>query len=386
MMVDMASAVEFDRWLDDEFVELNTFLEEAYFAVRKEIVRGEPDLDARKEAILFDGAKLAAAILDADDLPADPVARYQLLGSVGGYLASCRRHQVDMGRADVLAPAWRLASELAEPLGVAPRYVFAHQCLYGHRLFTALDDERIFVTYNALGVLAYRRAAHALRQIPPMAVAAPMAGYLLAGARTALDDVLRFNRRLAAELDVDRFFLNVRPYFKPYRVGAHEYRGANAGDFAGINEIDLLLGLCRRDDPFYDRILTEKAAYVPPEDQAPLRAAGLSESILAQFQAAAMTDQVRENTKIFLDVCRLHGAAYSFHHNRLVRPFLVEPAKNAPDAEDLTASGPPLPVVLQFLERLSDLRAARNRPGLATAHGDLAALRTALQEGGTDAA
>ena len=24
-----------------------------------------------------------------------------------------------------------------------------------------------------------------------------------------------------------------------------EYRGANAGDFAGINEIDLLLGLCR---------------------------------------------------------------------------------------------------------------------------------------------
>jgi hypothetical protein len=82
-MVDMARAVEFDRWLDDEFVELNTFLEEAYFAARKEVVRGDADLDARKEAILFDGAKLAAAIVDAGDLPADPVARYQLLGSVG---------------------------------------------------------------------------------------------------------------------------------------------------------------------------------------------------------------------------------------------------------------------------------------------------------------
>jgi hypothetical protein len=279
----------------------------------------------------------------------------------------------------VLAPAWALASQLAAPLKVAPRYVFAHQCLYGHRLFTALEDERIFVTYNAIGALAYRRAAHALRQIPPMGVAAPMAGYLLADARTALDDVLRFDRRLAAELDVDRFFYNVRPYFKPYRVGAHEYRGANAGDFAGINEIDLLLGLCHRDDPFYGRILTEKAAYVPPEDQVPLRNAGLSESILAQFTAATeMTDQVRENARIFLDVCRLHGAAYSFHHNRLVRPFLVEPAKNAPDAEDLTASGPPLPVVMEFLERLGDLRAARKRPGLATAHGDLVALRAAV--------
>jgi Domain of unknown function (DUF1864) len=377
-MVDMASAVEFDRWLDDEFVEHNTVLEEAYFAAHVEIVRGDPDLDARREAILFDGAKLAAAVLDAGALPDDPVARYQLLGSVGGYLASCRRHQIDQGHAEILAPAWTLAWTLAAPLGVAPRYVFAHQCLYGHRLFTTLADERIFVTYNALGVLAYRRAAHALRQIPAMGVAAPMAGYLLADARAALDDVLRFNTRLAAELDVDRFFYNVRPYFKSYRVGTAVYRGANAGDFAGINEIDLLLGLCRRDDPFYGRILTEKAPYVPPEDQASLAAAGMSESILSQFQRTRLTDQVRENAKVFLDVCRLHAAAYSFHHHRLVRPFLVEPAEHAPDAEDLTASGPPLPVVLEFLERLVDLRAARNRPGLATAHGDLAALREAV--------
>lgn len=377
-MVDMAIPVEFDRWLDDEFVELNTSLEEAYFAARVEVVRGDPDLDARKEAILFDGAKLAAAVLDGGDLPDDPVARYQLLGSVGGYLGACRRHQIDTGHADVLAPAWTLAWTLAAPLQVAPRYVFAHQCLYGHRLFTSLPDERTFVTYNALGVLAYRRAAHALRQIPPMGVSTPMTGYLLEDARTALEDVLRFNRRLAAELDVDRFFYNVRPYFKPYRVGTKEYRGANAGDFAGINEIDLLLGLCRRDDPFYGRILTEKAPFVPPEDQEPLRVAGTGESILAQFLRAGSTEQVRGNIATFLDVCRVHGAAYSFHHNRLVRPFLVEPAKSAPDAEDLTASGPPLPVVLEFLERLSDLRAARNRPGLATAYGDLQTLRAAV--------
>jgi hypothetical protein len=53
------------------------------------------------------------------------------------------------------------------------------------------------------------------------------------------------------QLDVDRFFYSVRPYYKPYRVGRQEYRGANAGDFSGINEIDLLLGLCRANDPYY---------------------------------------------------------------------------------------------------------------------------------------
>jgi len=48
-------------------------------------------------------------------------------------------------------------------------------------------------------------------------------------ARAALRDVIRFNGRLIAQLDVDRFFYSVRPYYKPYRVGRQEYRGANAG-------------------------------------------------------------------------------------------------------------------------------------------------------------
>jgi len=37
-----------------------------------------------------------------------------------------------------------------------------------------------------------------------------------------------------------------------------DYRGANAGDFAAINEIDVTLGLCRTDDAFYQSIVREK--------------------------------------------------------------------------------------------------------------------------------
>ena len=72
-------------------------------------------------------------------------------------------------------------------------------------------------------------------------------------------------------LDVDRFFYSVRPYYKPYRVGRQEYRGANAGDFSGINEIDLLLGLCRANDPYYAQLLVDKMLFMIPEDQARLR-------------------------------------------------------------------------------------------------------------------
>ena len=57
-------------------------------------------------------------------------------------------------------------------------------------------------------------------------------------------DVTASNNALYTQLDTERFFNCVRPYYKPYRVGKEVYRGANAGDFAGINVIDMLLGLC----------------------------------------------------------------------------------------------------------------------------------------------
>jgi len=59
----------------------------------------------------------------------------------------------------------------------------------------------------------------------------------------------------------------MRPYYKSYRVGQHIYRGANAGDFNGINVIDMLLGLCRADHSYYSQLLVDKMLYMMPEDQ-----------------------------------------------------------------------------------------------------------------------
>lgn len=362
-MTAMSAVLDFEQWLRGDFVDLNTTLEEAYFAERAEI-RYDAELAPYKLALRDDGARLIGRL---GDEAADP---YQLLGAVGLYLAACRRHEVD-------APeqSQAVAGRLGLALGVAPRFVFAHESTHnpsvdgGIRSFTRLPDEHVFITYNALGVLAYQRAATALRRIAPMGVSHRLAGYLFDDAAAALEDVLRFDRALATELDQDRFFLTIRQYFKPHVVCGVEYRGANAGDFAAVNEIDVALGLCDHRDPFYQRVLAEKYPYVPPEDQAVLRT--LPPNLLDLVEA----DRAGANVDKFLAVCRAHAAAAAFHHHRLVRPFLEVPAAAVPPERQarLTASGPPLDVVVAGLARLVDLRAARDRPG--TAHARLARLR-----------
>ena len=152
-------------------------------------------------------------------------------------------------------------------------------------------------------------------------------------------DVLRFNQELARQLNVDRFFFNVRPYFKTYRVGDTDYRGANAGDFSAINEIDVTLGLCSMEDPFYRAIVREKRRYVPPADRQVLdsldRLPSLAKLFRAEFDSKGATPEWKANADRFLAVCKMHGAAYAFHHQRLVKVYVETPSKNA------TARTPP---------------------------------------------
>ncbi|XVV02418.1 monodechloroaminopyrrolnitrin synthase PrnB family protein [Actinosynnema sp. CA-248983] len=337
---------EFERWLGEEFVQLNTRFEEAYFAVGQEYVA-----DLGQEEVLHEGAKRLPG-LEGDG--------YRLLGSVGLYLAACARHRVE--DEEVLAPAWALATRLGTSLGVAPRYVFAHQSLYGFRTFTSLADEQDFVRLNGLAVVGYERAAHALRLVATMGVLSPVVEHLLGEARDALDDVLVFNRAVAESVDPQRFYLGIRPYFRSHRVGSQVYRGVNAGDFAAVNEIDLLLGLCRADDPFYQRVVAEKLPYVPPDHQVRLRRAVLVEPLLHRFLREPLYGG------LFLEVCRAHGAAYALHHGRLVKPFLEA---QAGAEQDVTASGPPLSVVVAELAHLVDLRTGRARAGVFGASEEL---------------
>ena len=368
-----------DRWLRSDFVRINTALEEAYFAERVDVICGRADLDALKDELLRGGAPLMQAIAGEPALPDDPRAAYRLLGLIGHYLAACRRHEAfaegfgETGSANSGGrdAAWDVSLRIAGRLNVVPRFVFAHQSLFNETIagkfhtFTSLPDEEVFIRYNALGVLAYQRAAHALRGIADVGVTGEVSAYLFDAAEVALLDVLRFNQDLSRQLNVDRFFLNIRPYFKTYRVGDRDYRGANAGDFSAINEIDVSLGLCTMDDPFYRAIVMEKIAHVPPDDQEAMRTLDRRASLLDQFlhelDTAGATGYWRNNAARFLRVVKAHGAAYAHHHHRLVKAYVEAPSKTLVSAHSagITSSGPPLEELMTMLQRLADLRLAR---------------------------
>jgi hypothetical protein len=184
---------------------------------------------------------------------------------------------------------------------------------------------------------------------------------------------------------VDRFFYSVRPYYKPYRVGRQEYRGANAGDFSGINEIDLLLGLCRANDPYYAQLLVDKMLFMLPSDQARLRdcmtRTSLLDELLALADQHADADWFQQNARAYLEVSDLFGQAAAQHHDGLVRRFIERPAANLDERalEGITASGPPLPVLLRSLEVLRDLRLAADRRDIATRYDDLGKLRRVVK-------
>jgi len=254
-----------------------------------------------------------------------------------------------------------------------------------YRTFTTCPAEKIFIDYNTRSTFAYMRAADALSRLHPMGISHPAAHDLLVAARDALGDALRLNTELGEVLDVDDFFYSVRPYYKPYRVGLQEYRGANAGDFAAFNQIDLLLGLCSPNDPSYIQIVLEKIPYLPPDEQRQLhdtfRHPNLLDALLAH---ADVSDDAwfQENTAAFLEVCEVFGAAAAHHHDELVTRFIQQPAERIPaeHLEGLTASGPPLDVLLRALAALRDRRLAADRDDIPTRHADLASLRSMLRD------
>lgn len=362
-----------DAWLRGGFVHINTSLEELYFADRVDVIHGRADADGYKHALLEQGGPLMEA-LQSSSLPSEPRGQYRLLGLIGHYLAACQRHEAPLS--DDLGgrrAAWDVSVQIGQSLGVVPRFVFAHQSLFNEaiggriRTFTSLPAEEIFIRYNALGVLAYHRAAAALRGIVDIGVSNPVAAYKFDEADAALQDVLRFNQALSRQLNVGRFFFNIRPYFKTYRVGDRDYRGANAGDFSAINEIDVTLGLCRMNDPFYRAIVSEKAGHVPPDDQRALstldREPALVDAFMAELDTAGPTTELKVNAAKFLAVCKSHGAAYAHHHHRLVKVYVEAPSTSLSSAHSggITSSGPPLDELMAMLGRLADLRLARNR-------------------------
>ena len=389
----MSKNVElFDNWLRTSFVEMNTELEEIYFAQEdRQAVSGVGN--HIKDSLVGEGNSHIVPLLKEGNTDEGFDRQYNLLGCVGFFMAACRRHDITEPSRETTSPlveASALALHLATTLGVTPRFATSHMATFNpakdgvYRSFTSLKDEFLFLDYNILGIFAYQRAADALRRILPLGISHPLASHLFNLAKTALEDVIRFNDCLFDELDIDRFFNCVRPYYKPYRVGPNVYRGANAGDFAGINVIDLLLGVCSADNPSYSQVLVDKFLFMLPEEQQLLRDCMRRKSFMDQFLEEmprnSNTDWFQNNLRSYLDVIEIHGISAASHHDKLVHRFIEKPAAELPEEGlvNITASGPPLPVLLNALEKLRDLRLAADRNDIPSRHHDLEKLKACV--------
>ena len=390
-MTEKAKAL--DAWIRSDFREINTALEQLHFFQPDHLP--DPALgETLKQRLVEEGTALIRDLLDEGNTDEGFDSGFDLLGNVGFYMAACRRHEITEPSRETRSPlqeASALALQLGASLGVIPRFASSHlethnRAISGvYKTFTDLDDEKLFLDYNTRSVFAFIRASEALRQILPLGVSHPVTYDLLLSAKQSLEEVYAYNQELFEKLDVDRFFYCVRPYYRPHRVGLHEYRGANAGDFSGINVIDLLLGLCRADDPYYSQLLVDKFLFMRPDDQLVLRDCMRRTSLLDSFLATADADKdqpwVQRNLELFLQVCHAHGQTALQHHEQLVKKFIERPADEGALAETkgITASGPPLPVLLKSLRKLCDMRCATDVGGeFKTRHEDIEHLKGLL--------
>jgi hypothetical protein len=380
-----------DQWIRTDFRQMNTELESLYFEFSDGVSHTEASI---KSTLVEQGKDLIRALLKEGNTDEGFDSGFELLGDVGFYMAACRRHNITEPSRETRSPlheASALAMQLGASLGVIPRFASCHlethnRAVNGeYKTFTSLPDERLFIDYNTRGVFSFIRASEALRNCLPLGVSHPVIYDLLKVAKSALDEVYSSNEQLFDSLSVDKFFYCVRPYYRPHRVGLHEYRGANAGDFAGINVIDLLLGLCKADDPYYSQLLVDKFLFMRPDDQLVLRDCMRRTSLMDSFLACNERDRsqawYQENLTAFLEVCDAHGKVARQHHERLVHKFIERPADLGAhrDQQDLTASGPPLPILLKALRKLCDMRcAAPDTEGYVTRHGDVQQLRSTV--------
>ena len=118
----------FERWIRTSFVELNTELENLYFA------------QAERAAVIGVGGTLKAALHDEGRVHVEALlaegntgdgfeSAFGVLGSVGMYLAALRRHELTNPAREERSPfleASSLALHLGASLGMAPRFSTAH--------------------------------------------------------------------------------------------------------------------------------------------------------------------------------------------------------------------------------------------------------------------
>src|SRR5579872_1194156 len=219
-------AESFDQWIRTSFVQLNTELENLYFA-REDRALVEGCGESIKASLRDEGHVHVVALLAEGNTGDGFDSGFAVLGNVGMYLGALRRHELTNPMREERSPfveASSLAFHVGASLGMAPRFSTAHLATHNRAVagrrksFTSLPDEFLFIDENTRGILSLQRAADALTSIVHLGVSSPAADVMFEAAKQALREVIHANRRLMQQLDVARFFYCVRPYYKPYRV------------------------------------------------------------------------------------------------------------------------------------------------------------------------
>src|ERR1700721_1982415 len=175
-------AEAFEHWIRTSFVQMNTELENLYFAKadRAQVIGcGDPI----KASLRDEGHTHVVALLAEGNTGEGFDSAYGVLGSVGLYLGALRRHELTNPAREERSPfpeASSLALHVGASLGMAPRFSTSHLATRNkaragvRKSFTSLTDEFIFIDENTRGILSLQRAANALANVVHLGVSSPV--------------------------------------------------------------------------------------------------------------------------------------------------------------------------------------------------------------------
>ena len=112
----------------------------------------------------------------------------------------------------------------------------------------------------------------------------------------------------------------------------------------------------------------------------------LLDELLLLTDACSGTPWFNANASAFLQVCDAFGETARQHHDLLVDKYIARPADELDEGQlkGITASGPPLEVLLRSLKMLRDYRCAEPDTAGRSRHADIARLRAAIADSDAD--
>ena len=93
----------FDEWIRSSFVQINTELEELYFAQDDRAETGNVD-DTIKQTLVEEGLVYIIDLLNEGNTDEGFDQAFHLLGNVGLYMAACRRHDITEPSRETVSP------------------------------------------------------------------------------------------------------------------------------------------------------------------------------------------------------------------------------------------------------------------------------------------